>query len=765
LEYLKRGKRLTPLNGKKSINEDWPNSNHTKNEIETYISRGLNLGWVLDKGDLVIDIDPKNGGVEGYKNLIADLEEKFTFTVSTPSGGRHIYLKIPGECKDWKLKKTLKDRYPGVDFLSCGAYCLIPGSDTNGVEYSFIDPLEGFYQQDAPIKLLEILRKNIVETIDDDLLSNMSFSNVSEDKVKDLLSKLDASMGNDEWVTVGMALHDWDNVLGLELWEDWSKSGQNYDEGETAKRWKSFDHGQGVSLGSLFYLAKDADYANSESEINKLLEEINRATKKDIELSIAPKIQKIKLTPLDRDKLANAIQKRIKDLEGFKLSIVAVRDMISSNKSSAQSNIPDWCASWIYVDSHSKYLNLDTMCFSDVNGFNTRNGHRIPFNESGSKPKASTFVADYGYIRTADAISYLPDKKDTFITIDGKDVVNIYNHEAVPKPSESFTDGGLAAIEKTKKHIELLLGDKEHQEILIQWIAHQVQYPGRQILWAPVIQGTYGSGKTFFSELLSLCLGDLNVGVVLPSQVSSSFNGWCANKLVNILEEIRVAGKNRHDVINALKPLITDRRIQINDKGISQYNTINTTNYICFTNHKDAIPIDKDDRRWWIIYSKFQSKEDLERLGDGYFPDLFNDLRKYAPELKKWLLEYKISEDFIKTKRAPMTKHKESMAALEDSNIEGLAEVRDLLENGGQYYTKECVSSSDLFLALELKCTDIHLNSKNKNYILKKLGFSTLGNMKIDGKTRTIWSKNTMSNVQVREYFSRARTAPAGDLL
>ena len=43
-----------------------------------------------------------------------------------------------------------------------------------------------------------------------------------------MLDKLDPSMGNGDWVKVGMALHDWDVNLGLDLWEKWSRGGDNY---------------------------------------------------------------------------------------------------------------------------------------------------------------------------------------------------------------------------------------------------------------------------------------------------------------------------------------------------------------------------------------------------------------------------------------------------------------------------------------------------------------------------------------------------------
>ena len=160
---------------------------------------------------------------------------------------------------------------------------------------------------------------------------------------------------------------------------------------------------------------------------------------------------------------------------------------------------------------------------------------------------------------------------------------------------------------------------------------------------------------------------------------------------MNVLEELRVRGHNRHDAVNSLKPLITDRMIQINDKGVKQYMTYNTTNYICFTNYKDSLPLDGDDRRWWVIFVDIESLSDLKNyVGEGsetYFPKLFNAVRNHGSELRKWLLDYDISKEFLAIKQAPMTQHKLSMIATEEFSLEGLIETKELIEIGGKYFT------------------------------------------------------------------------------
>ena len=264
-----------------------------------------------------------------------------------------------------------------------------------------------------------------------------------------------------------------------------------------------------------------------------------------------------------------------------------------------------------------------------------------------------------------------------------------------------------------------------------------------------------GVGKSFFGELLRCCLGDRNVGTVSPGQVISDFNGWATNVSVNVLEELRVKGHNRYDAINSLKPLVTDRMIQINDKGVKQYMTYNTTNYICFTNYKDSLPIDQDDRRWWVIFTQIECLSDLRSfVGEDaitYFPKLFNAVRTYGGEIRKWLLDYKLSDEFLSIKQAPMTDSKLSMIATEEASFEGYSEVKELIEKGGKYYNKDVVSATDLFEQLEFLYPEVSVQTSKRHILMKKLGFSVISKqVKIDGKLRRIWAKKVLTYEEIR---------------
>ena len=504
-------------------------------------------------------------------------------------------------------------------------------------------------------------------------------------------------------------------------------------------------------------MGREVDYDSNAKIVSDMIGKIHTAFEKDIDFRLIPEIKKIDLKIFDREKIVKAIRDRLKKLTGILMPVSTIRKKLLDDLK-VEIKQPKWCKQWIYVNSHSGYVNLSTLALHKSESFNVENGKFIPTGESGNKLSASRFVSDNGFMKKVDSIAYLPGVDEVICNIDGNSILNSFNPRTIPQEASEFTKSGLKAIELVKKHIKFVCSNDQDSKILLQWLAHQIQYPGKKILWSPIIQSVQGAGKSFFGELLRICLGDSNVGTVSSSQVVGNFNGWATNVIVNILEELKISGHNRHDAVNALKPLITDRMIQINQKGIAQYSTYNTTNYMCFTNYKDALPVGGDDRRWWVIFIDLPSLDDLKsKVGESaevYFPKLFNAIRKNSDQIRKFFLEYSISDEFFNTNQAPMTDHKLTMIATEESSFEGFSELKDLINEGGKYFNKKCLCSVDLFGALKFVDFDIEINSIKRHVLLKKLGYSLLPiPMKIDGKTRRVWTKSKMTKEEIRKTF------------
>ena len=72
-----------------------------------------------------------------------------------------------------------------------------------------------------------------------------------------------AALGYDEWLAVGMGLHD--SGLPLEAWEDWSRRDpRRYVEGECARKWEGFGQGDSaVGSGTIVKMARERGWEPS----------------------------------------------------------------------------------------------------------------------------------------------------------------------------------------------------------------------------------------------------------------------------------------------------------------------------------------------------------------------------------------------------------------------------------------------------------------------------------------------------------------------
>src|SRR5262245_27249620 len=113
--------------GKRPRDNNWTAREYDGSEvIAQCIAQVRNVGIRLTAEWLVIDVDPRNGGTDGFTNLCLDLgiDETDIPCVRTGSGGWHYYLRKPGSVK---IVDTV-EAYPGVEFKSKGRQVVAAGS-------------------------------------------------------------------------------------------------------------------------------------------------------------------------------------------------------------------------------------------------------------------------------------------------------------------------------------------------------------------------------------------------------------------------------------------------------------------------------------------------------------------------------------------------------------------------------------------------------------------------------------------------------------
>jgi hypothetical protein len=266
---------------------------------------------------------------------------------------------------------------------------------------------------------------------------------------------------------------------------------------------------------------------------------------------------------------------------------------------------------------------------------------------------------------------YQPLEGDIFER-DGLTIANTYPANTVPERKFSLTVDDKRAIDLVKGHIAHLLDDERDQRLFTSWLSYVVSNPGHKVNWAVLLQGTEGDGKSFFSFLLRAVMGVPNVSMLNASSFQSNFTGWAVGQCVTAVEEIRLQGESRYDILNKIKPFITNPVIEVHAKGKTQFTADNTTNYILFTNFKDALPLNSNDRRYCVFFSKWQNREDLDAFVNthpNYYRDLYRAIEMHPRAIRGWLMDYELDAEFEAKGNAPITKAHSEMVANSMSEV------------------------------------------------------------------------------------------------
>lgn len=251
----------------------------------------------------------------------------------------------------------------------------------------------------------------------------------------------------------------------------------------------------------------------------------------------------------------------------------------------------------------------------------THGGHMFQMMPDGSKPTNKAFEAltenKAHRFQWAIRPCFRPQEKPGVITPDGS--INTY----VP-PNVTMTPGD---VSRFTDFLQKLLPDARDRAILLAYLASVVQNPGVKFQWAPVLQGTEGNGKTLVFSCVSYAVGKQYSHVPNAKQLGSQFQPWIEGKVFGHIEEIHMRG--RMDLLDNLKPMITNVEYEIEPKGVDRRMIENRCNFGFCTNYMDAVIKSRNDRRYAIFYTAQQSYQDIVRDGmDGeFFPNMYGWLR------------------------------------------------------------------------------------------------------------------------------------------
>jgi hypothetical protein len=311
----------------------------------------------------------------------------------------------------------------------------------------------------------------------------------------------------------------------------------------------------------------------------------------------------------------------------------------------------EWFKGCTFVVAHGKILAPDGRLQTSTQFNGAYGGKKFIIdgeNKTTNEAWAAALRSTLWQVPKVDHLRFLPHLDHGAIVLDdlGRKGVNMY------KPATVRTVQGDPS--PFLRHVAMLLPDQNDQRILLDFLAHNVRFPGHKIPWMPVIQSVEGAGKGVFKKLMTYALGKPYVHFPNAAELTeggSKFNAWLRNKLFILADEIKVDDKR--DLIEKLKPMISETYIEIQGKGVDQDIEDNYANWLSFTNYKGAVPVSRNGRRYAIFYTPLQTKQDLAARGmdKAYYDALYEWLdADGAAIVTQWLRDYPIERGAI-----PMT--------------------------------------------------------------------------------------------------------------
>lgn len=207
------------------------------------------------------------------------------------------------------------------------------------------------------------------------------------------------------------------------------------------------------------------------------------------------------------------------------------------------------------------------------------------------------------------------------------------------------------------EHIKYLTTTDKEFETLLNYFSYIVQRPGEKLPYAALIISKHqGVGKSLlellFRNIYTSKTGHSYVGSLENEQLSSGYTHFLVDRIFCFVHELNQGDK--YGAMNKLKNLITEPFVEINAKYARPYTVKNTVNFVMFSNSPDAIKIEKNDRRLFVIYTEVEPKE------QSYYKKLYEVFSTDYYSIFK-LLQKRNLEKFNPFARPPMTAGKQQL--------------------------------------------------------------------------------------------------------
>jgi len=321
---------------------------------------------------------------------------------------------------------------------------------------------------------------------------------------------------------------------------------------------------------------------------------------------------------------------------------------------------------YLFVEKDSLVVDLDAKVAAERRLLDFKNAQAnkvlVKRTKTGYKSTpVSKLWLEHPQRKTVRDIIFYP-KEERYIEQHGQIFYNVYSGFDLEPMQSNWSDPALRVF---LEHLRFIFPTLEDVKRYLCWCAITVQQPYIRVPWVPLIVSSQGIGKGWLFQVFVTMLGVANCAKIYPDDLGerkSGFNEYMSRTLLVCLDEMYTA--RRWDMMERLKPLITETELIINRKYGAKAQERIYCNFLAFSNHEDAAAITGDDRRFWVVYSEAKPRN------AQYYDNLYRWLNSDGPRKLLWtLLHYDIRTwDFAD--RPPLTDAKQRMIEASKSPIE-----------------------------------------------------------------------------------------------
>lgn len=276
--------------------------------------------------------------------------------------------------------------------------------------------------------------------------------------------------------------------------------------------------------------------------------------------------------------------------------------------------VPDWLEEWAFIATQNKYCHIAgdfDLMGRDALHVALYSKPEIPVKSSGEKEDAAKMLNMWG-VQVVSDTGYSPREGLTY-----REGGRVLLNKFINSMPDTQDGGSTEAIAIYQQHLwNLCDHHQENYNALLNFMAHVVQHPGKLIRWAPLVIGAHGTGKTAFSMPLAHAMGKRNVKFAAAGGVNNGggFMDWVASEhCLGIINDFHISGPDKFTNRDAIKPVISDDMVAITRKGRVDTTYTNYASYIMSTNQREPLPLERTERRWFILTTTWLDRMVTER--------------------------------------------------------------------------------------------------------------------------------------------------------